>query len=82
MFSLEKPVPDEEMLSNRIFIQSIFLELATNNKELVHDLIFNWLCLVHGAISIIMKNPSLPNQGGKDPRDIFVNMINRFVNSL
>jgi Transcriptional regulator len=82
MFSLEKPVPDEEMLSNMRFIQSIFLELATNNKELLHDLIFNWLCLIHGAISIIMKNPSLPNQEGKDPRDIYASMINRFINSL
>jgi len=81
MFSLEKPVPDEEMVSNWRFIHSIFLEVATN-KELLHDHIFNWLCLIHGAISIIMKNPSLPNQGGKNPRDIYASMINRFINSL
>jgi AcrR family transcriptional regulator len=82
MFSLEKPVPNEEMISNMRFIESIFLDLANNNKELLHDLIFNWMCLIQGAISIIMKNPSLPHQEGKDPRDIYINMINRFINSL
>ena len=82
MFSLEKPVPDEEMISNMRFIESIFLDLDNNNKELLHDLIFNWMCLIQGAISIIMKNPSLPHQEGKDPRDIYIDMINRFINSL
>jgi AcrR family transcriptional regulator len=82
MFSLEKPVPDEEMISNMRFIESIFLDLDNNNKELLHDLIFNWMCLIQGAISIIMKNPSWPHQEGKDPRDIYIDMINRFINSL
>jgi AcrR family transcriptional regulator len=82
MFSLEKPVPNEEMISNMKFIESTFLNLIGNNTELLHDLIFNWMCLIQGAISIIMKNPSLPHQEGKDPRDIYINMINRFLDGL
>jgi AcrR family transcriptional regulator len=82
MFSLERPKLSEEMLSTMRLIESTFLDITHNNKELLHELIFHWMCLMQGAISIIMKNPSLPHQEGKDPRDIYINMINRFLDGL
>jgi|CZKP01.1.fsa_nt_gi AcrR family transcriptional regulator len=82
MFSLERPAHNEEMLAIGRLIEGTFLDLTNNNKELIHELIFNWMCLMQGAISIVMKNPSLPHQKGKNPRDLYMNMISRFIDSL
>ena len=82
MFSLERPTPNEDMLSVIKIIENTFLDLTANNKELMHEIVFDWMCLIQGAISIVIKTPTLPHLEGKDPRDIFTNMINRFINSL
>ena len=71
MFSLEKPVPNKEMISNMKQLESTFLELTNNKTELLHELIFNWMCLMQGAISIVMNNPSLPHQEGKN-QEIYI----------
>lgn len=82
MFSLEKQVPNEEMISNMKQLESTFLEITNNKTELLHELIFNWMCLMQGAISIIMKNPSIPHQEGKKPRDLYISIINRFIDGI
>ena len=82
MFSLERPTPTEEMLSVINIIEKTFLDLTDNNKELLHEIVFDWICIIQGAVSIVMKTPTLPHLEGRDPRDIFINMINRFINSL
>ena len=82
MFSLERPTPNEEMLSVINIIEKTFLDLTDNNKELLHEIVFDWICIIHGAISIVMKTPTLPHLEGKDPKVLFINMINRFINSL
>jgi|WetSurMetagenome_2_1015567.scaffolds.fasta_scaffold256930_1 AcrR family transcriptional regulator len=82
MFSLERPRPNEEMLSDMKLIEGIFLELANNNKELSHMLILSWMCLITGAISIMMKFPNLPHQNDKDPREIFCSIIDHFIERL
>jgi AcrR family transcriptional regulator len=82
MFSLERPTPNEEMLSVLNIIEKTFLDLTNNNKELLHEIVFDWICIIQGAISIVMKTPTLPHLEGKDPRDLFINMINRFINRL
>jgi AcrR family transcriptional regulator len=82
MFSLERPTPNEEMMSNIKLIEGIFLELAKDNEELSHELFFSWMCLLSGAISIMMKFPNLPHQNDRDPRDIFGSIINHFIEGI
>jgi AcrR family transcriptional regulator len=82
MFSLERPTPNEEMLSVINIIEKTFLDLTYNNKELLHEIVFDWICLIQGAISIAIKTPTIPHLEEKDPRDIFINMIDRFINRL
>ena len=81
MFSLERPHPSEEMIENMKSIEKVFSDLI-KDKEALHEIIFSWICLMNGAISIMMKFPDLPHQKSKDPRQVFINIINRFVDSL
>jgi AcrR family transcriptional regulator len=81
MFSLERPHPSEEMIENMRLIEGTFLSLI-KDKESLHEIIFSWMCLMTGAISIMMKFPNLPHRSGKSSRDIFISMINRFVEAL
>jgi AcrR family transcriptional regulator len=82
MFSLERPTPNEDMMTDIKLIESIFLELSNNNKELSYELFFSWMCLINGAISIMMKFPDSPHQNDRDPRDIFGSIINRFIDRI
>ena len=82
MFSLERPTPNEEMLSVINIIEKTFLDLTDYNKELLHEIVFDWICLIQGAISIAIKTSTIPHLEEKDPRDIFINMIDRFINRL
>jgi len=81
MFSLERPTPNDEMVANFKAIESTFLELA-QEKEKMHELILNWMCLINGAISIVMKLSHFPHLEEQDPREIFSKMINRFIESI
>lgn len=82
MFSLERPVPTDEMNVNVRLIENTFMTLANQDKELTHELIFNWMCLMHGAISIFMKTPHLPHQGDRQPRDLYSSVIKRFIDGI
>jgi AcrR family transcriptional regulator len=82
MFSLERPTPNEDMMSDIKLIESIFLELSNNDKELSYELFFSWMCLINGAISFMMKFPDSPHQSNRDPRDIFSSIVNRFIERL
>lgn len=81
MFSLERPIPNEEMASNIKLIESSFLEII-KEKESLHEIIFSWFCIMNGAISIVMRFSELPNQKEKNPRELFARVINRFIESL
>jgi len=80
MFSLERPIPNEEMIENMKLIEGAFQSLISN-KDSVHEVIFSWMCLMNGAISFVMKFPTLPHHK-KNPRDLFASIINRFVETL
>ena len=81
MFSLERPTPSEEMTADLKLIEGAFLELI-KDKESLHEVIFSWICLISGAISIVMRFPDLPHHEGKNPRDLFSSMVNRFLEGL
>jgi AcrR family transcriptional regulator len=82
MFSLERPTPSEEMMNIFNLSENIFLELAKNNKKLSQELLMNWVCLNHGAISLLMQLPSPPHFFKKDPRELYISIIQRFISSL
>ncbi len=82
MFSLERPMHNEEMSLNIKMIEVAFLNICNNNTYLLHELMFNWMCLMQGAISIVMKITNLPHQQGKNPRDVYSRIIDRFVDSI
>ena len=82
MFSLERPTPSEEMMNIFNLSENIFLELAKNNKKLSQELLMNWVCLNHGAISLLMQLPSPPHFFKNNPRELYVSIIQRFISSL
>jgi AcrR family transcriptional regulator len=81
MFSLERPAPSEEMVENMNLIEGAFLSLL-NDKKSLHEIILSWMCLMNGAISIMMRFPNLPHKSGKSSRDIFISMMDRFVGAI
>jgi AcrR family transcriptional regulator len=83
MFSLERHVPNEKMLATLGIIDDVFTSIAGNNAEKGHRLLLNWICLNHGAISVMMKfKPPKRILHGSTPREIFVEMIQRFISSM
>jgi AcrR family transcriptional regulator len=83
MFSLERPTPSEEMVYFFSLTESIFMELSKNNKVLSQDLLLSWICLNHGAISILMQFPPVPPQFiKKDPRELYISIIQRFISNI
>lgn len=82
MFSLERPILDENIRQGFIIVKQTFLMLAKDDEELMHELMFNWMCLINGAITIIMKTGKVPHQEDKEPIEIYKRMLNRFLDSL
>jgi AcrR family transcriptional regulator len=83
MFSLERHMPNEKMLATVRVIDDVFQELAGGDTEKANLLLVNWICLNHGAITVIMKmEPPQHFLGGATPREIFDAMIRRFIASL
>ena len=82
MFSLERPTPSEEMMNIFNLSENIFLELAKNNKKLSQELLMNWVCLNHGAISVLIQLPPPPHFLKNNPREWYVSIIQRFISSI
>jgi len=81
MFSLERPAKTEEMVSHFKAIEDMFLELAKEEKH-VNNLILHWMCLMNGAIAIVMKLSHFPTHENEDARNVFISMIDRFVEGI
>ena len=83
MFSLERPTPSEEMMYIFGLMESIFMELSKNNKALSQEMLLSWVCFTHGAISVLMQLPPLPPHFiKKDPKKLYISIIQRFISSL
>jgi AcrR family transcriptional regulator len=83
MFSLELPTPSEEMMYIFGLMESIFMELSKNNKALSQEMLLSWVCFTHGAISVLMQLPPLPPHFiKKDPKKLYISIIQRFISSL
>ncbi|MDR3627944.1 MAG: TetR/AcrR family transcriptional regulator [Ignavibacteriaceae bacterium] len=83
MFSLERVVPNEKMKRQFELIEKCFHELAKNDEELVMEYMTNWVCLIQGAISVLLmlKLPP-PKDRTIDEEAFFIKMIERFLNSI
>jgi AcrR family transcriptional regulator len=85
MFSIERPKPNEEGLKGMMMIHEVFSQLTHKTDSELKLLIFNWICLLNGTIGIIMniedskspRPPFLP-----EPREMFLQFIDRFISSL
>ena len=83
MFSLERPVPNQQMISMFETIDDVFLKIAKDNTELSQELLLNWICLNHGAITVMMQTEAPSRQFRKlPPRENFAKMVRRFISSI
>jgi AcrR family transcriptional regulator len=81
MFSLERPTHSEEMMANVRAIEGIFLSFAKDEEEM-HEIILQWMCMITGAITVVMKLTFFPHLEKENPRDVFIKMIDRFIERL
>ena len=82
MFSLERPAPSDNMIKNINIIKSVFNELAKNDALISKELFLNWVYLCHGTLSIMLRYPEPKMCKDLDKRDLFIKMIDRFINSV
>lgn len=86
MFSLERQVQDPEMLTRFFEIKEIFKQFTGKSEDEVVEIIFNWMCLITGTISAFMKikMPVSPDYCTicRDPKEIFVSFMERFLDSI
>jgi AcrR family transcriptional regulator len=82
MFGLERPTPSAEMVYNFELLRSTFLELANNDDALAEELLFHWICLTLGAISITIQLPPPPHLTKMDQRELYIRTIERFIKSI
>jgi hypothetical protein len=81
MFNFDKPVANTEIEKIGNSNKLLFFEL-TKNKELAEELMFNWMCLLHGFIFGIMQMGLPPEISTIQPKKLFVNAIERFLSSI
>ncbi|MDP4269624.1 MAG: TetR/AcrR family transcriptional regulator [Bacteroidota bacterium] len=86
MFSLERPMHDQEMLARFFEIKELFMQLTGKNEDDVLEIIFNWMCLKNGTISSFMKMKMPPPPSivktYREPREVYIGFIERFLNSI
>jgi len=84
MFSIEKPIPSEEMIYNFNLLKDTFFELGKNDKQLVEEIALSWMCLSHGAISLFIFSPAPAHHPHKefDRREMYGKVIDRFIRTI
>jgi AcrR family transcriptional regulator len=83
MFSLERPPPNEQMISMFKAVEDLFLSVADNDEDLSQELQLHWVSLSLGAISIFMNTESPPPHfRRRKPRKAFEKMIQRFISAI
>jgi Transcriptional regulator len=86
MFSLERPVHDQEMLARFFEIKELFVQLTGKQEDEVLEIIFNWMCLKNGTISSFMKMKMPPPpeivKSYRESREVYIGFIERFLTSI
>lgn len=85
MFSLERPSPNEEMSAGFQLIKSKIRQI-TNDEAKTHEILFTWMCLVNGSISLLLfsKFPKQTKMHGmvEDVFTFYKKIIKRFIDTL
>jgi AcrR family transcriptional regulator len=86
MFSLERPLPNEEAEKGMIMIKDIIGHVSGKKDKELDGLIFNWICLLNGTIGIIMQYEESEHTFAEkytvNPRNLFIQFMQRFINSI
>ncbi len=82
MFNFNRLVPSEEVERLLAHTKDLFLELANNNSELANELMFSWICLLHGLIFNTMQIGLPPELDEIPPKDLFIKVVKRFLDSI
>jgi AcrR family transcriptional regulator len=86
MFSLERPLPNDEAEKGATLLKDIFSDIVNRNNQEIDILIFNWVCVLNGTISMIMQfdKPEHPLQErfSLTPRELFTQFMQRFIGSI
>jgi hypothetical protein len=81
MFNFDKPILNAEIEKIGGTNKQLFFEL-TKNRELSEELMFNWMCLLHGFIFCIMQMGLPPEISKRPSKELFVNAIKRFLKGI
>ncbi|GAT62015.1 TetR/AcrR family transcriptional regulator [Paludibacter jiangxiensis] len=86
MFSLERPLPNDEAEKGAQLLKDIFGEVTKRSNREIDILIFNWVCVLNGTISMIMQfdKPEHPLQEkfSLTSRELFMQFMQRFIDSI
>jgi AcrR family transcriptional regulator len=86
MFSLERPLPNEEAELGFTMIKGVFNQVSEKEGQELETLIFNWICLLNGTIGMIMQfeesEHPFEEKYSVNPRNLFIQFMQRFINSL
>lgn len=86
MFSLERPYPNEEAQRGIIYIRGMFSRLSGLQGIELEKLVFNWLCLLNGTISMVMQfevpECKFQDKFSINPRDLYIEYMQRFISGV
>ncbi|MFH0734981.1 MAG: helix-turn-helix domain-containing protein [bacterium] len=82
MFSLERPTPSDNMIKNINIIKGIFKDIANDDAEISKELFLTWIYICHGTLSIMLRYPEPKDCKDINKRDLFIKMLDRFINSM
>jgi Transcriptional regulator len=86
MFSLERPLPNDEAEKGAIFLKDIFHQITGQTETDLDIIIFNWVCVLNGTISMIMQfdKPEHPlrERFSLTSRELFIQFMRRFISSI
>ncbi len=75
MFSIEKPVPNDEMIKVMDVIKETFRKVDTGKFGNLENLILSWICLTRGAVSTLLMSPLPPHLGDVSPRELYKKIV-------
>ena len=81
MFRFGKPLLNEEIEKIIERNKDLFFVL-TDDEELSEELMFNWLCLLHGIIFFVMQMEFPPELAKKYPKDLYIKAVKRFLKGI
>lgn len=80
--TIREMTPTPEMEESVKLMKDSFLALANGDRALAEELLFHWICLTFGGISVTIQLPLPPRLRASSPRDLYFRVVERFLESL